>query len=111
MKQLDTLPWTASKSVINVVADGISNIGHLAWVDRDIALARGITVNGLIMARGSAVEVLSGYFEREVIGGPTAFLQVSTSNEEFAEAMLRKMLLEMAHLRQPTAQASIWPVE
>ncbi len=111
MNQLDALPWTASKSVINVVADGISNIGRMAWVDRDIALTRGITVNGLIMGRGSAIEVLSGYFQREVIGGSAAFLQVSTSNEEFAEAMLRKMLLEMARLRQPTAQASIWPVE
>jgi len=101
MNQLDTLPWEASKSVINVVADGISNIGHLAWVDRDIALARGITVNGLIMARGSAIEVISRYFRREVIGGPTSFIQVSTSKEDFADAMLRKILLEMVRLRQP----------
>ncbi len=105
MKQLDTLPWVTSKSVINVVADGISNIGRLAWVDRDIALTRGITVNGLIMARGSAIEVLSGYFQREVIGGPAAFLQVSVSNDDFANAMLRKILLEMVRLRQPRAAA------
>ncbi len=105
MKQLDTLPWVTSKSVINVVADGISNIGRLAWVDRDIALTRGITVNGLIMARGSAIEVLSGYFQREVIGGPAAFLQVSVSNDDFANAMLRKILLEMVLLRQPRAAA------
>ena len=101
MKQLDTLPWKAGKSVINVVADGISNIGRVATVDRDAALARGFTVNGLIMARGSAIEVLSRYFQREVIGGPASFLQVSTSNEGFAKAMLRKILLEMVRLRQP----------
>ena len=103
LKQLDTLPWVASKSVINVVADGISNIGRLAWVDRDIALARGVTVNGLIMARGKAIPVLSRYFKREVIGGPAAFLQVSVSNDDFANAMLRKILLEMVRLRLPDA--------
>ena len=105
MKQLETLPWKATHSVLNVVADGISNIGRVATVDRDAALARGITVNGLIMGRGSAIEVLSRYFRREVIGGPTSFVQVSTRNEDFADAMLRKMLLEMVRLRQPRTVA------
>ncbi len=100
MDRLDALPWPASQSVVNVVADGISNIGRVATVDRDAALAQGITVNGLIMARGSAIEVLSRYFRREVIGGPTSFLQVSTSAEDLANAMLRKMLLEMVRLRR-----------
>ncbi len=111
MKQLNTLPWEASKTVINVVANGVSNIGRLAWVDRDIALARGITVNGLIMARGSAIDVLSRYFQREVVGGPAAFLQLSVSNDDFANAMLRKMLLEMVRLRQPRAAAGEVAVE
>ena len=106
MKQIDALPWPATKSVINVVADGISNIGRLAMVDRNIAVARGITVNGLIMARGSAIEVISRYFEREVIGGPAAFIQVSDGNDDFANAMLRKILLEMVRLRGPGLSAS-----
>lgn len=101
VQQMRVLPWRASKQVINIVGDGISNIGHLTSVDRDAALALGITVNGLIMARGSAIRVLSGYYRREVIGGPTAFLQVSLSNEDFAEAMLRKMTMEMVRLRTP----------
>ncbi len=105
MNQLETLPWKPTHSVVNVVADGISNIGRVATVDRDAALARGITVNGLIMARGSAIEVISRYFRREVIGGPTSFVQVSTRNEDFADAMLRKMLLEMVRLRRPTTLA------
>ena len=97
--QHEHLPWPATQRVINVVADGISNIGRVASVDRDRALKRGITINGLIMGRGSAIEVLSRYFKREVIGGPSAFVQVSRSNDDFAEAMLRKMLLEMVRLR------------
>jgi Protein of unknown function (DUF1194) len=99
IKELEHLPWPATQRVINVVADGVSNIGRVATVDRDRAIKRGITVNGLIMGRGSAIEVLSRYFKSEVIGGPSAFMQVSRSNEEFAEAMLRKMLLEMVRLR------------
>jgi hypothetical protein len=105
MKQLETLPWAAGQSVLNVVADGISNIGRVATVDRDAALARGITVNGLIMARGSAIGVMSRYFRREVIGGPTSFVQVSVSNEDFARAMLRKIVLEMVRLRRPRITA------
>ena len=58
------------------------------------------------MARGSAIEVISRYFQREVIGGPAAFLQVSAGNEDFANAMLRKILLEMVRLRQPSVSAS-----
>ena len=101
MEQIETLPWAASQSVINVVADGISNIGRVATVDRDAALARGITITGLILARGSATGVLSRYFRRAVIGGPTTFVQVSDRNDDFANAMLRKIILEMVRLRQP----------
>jgi hypothetical protein len=108
MKQLDALPWPATKNVINVVADGISNIGRCARVDRNVAMARGITVNGLIMADGPAIDVLSRYFRREVIGGLGSFLELATSNDQFAAAMLRKILLEMARLREPNATQISW---
>lgn len=105
LQQLEHLPWAASQQVINVVADGISNIGRVASVDRDLALARGVTVNGLIMARGSAIEVMTRYFRREVIGGSSSFVQVSSSPQDFAVAMLRKMLLEIVRLREPPPAA------
>ncbi len=105
MNQLDELPWPATRSVINVVADGISNIGRLPMIDRNIALERGITINGLVMARGSAIEVVSRYFEREVIGGPLSFVQVSEGTHDFANAMLRKIVREMVRLRAPTVSA------
>ena len=99
-EQMHTLPWWASKKVINMVGDGVSNIGRIASIARDETLAAGITINGLVMARGKAVRPLSAYYRREVIGGPTAFLQLSHSNGDFAAAMLRKMTLEMVRLRQ-----------
>ncbi len=100
-EQMHALPWQASKLVINMVGDGISNIGRVASIARDEALASHITVNGLIMAQGDGVRVLSRYYRNEVIGGPTSFLQLSINNRDFAEAMLRKMTFEMARLRSP----------
>ena len=41
MNQLEVLPWRARERVINVVADGISNIGRVATVDRDAAVEQG----------------------------------------------------------------------
>lgn len=104
-EQMYTLPWWTSKKVINIVGDGVSNIGRIASIARDETVARGITINGLVMAQGKAIRVLSAYYRREVIGGPTAFLQVSRDNGDFARAMLRKMTLEMVRLRQPGAAA------
>ncbi len=105
--QLENLPWAASRQVINVVADGVSNIRRLAAVDRDDALARGITINGLVMAHGGAIERLAEFFRREVIGGPTAFLQVSSGRQDFAAAMLRKMVFEIVRLRDPGPTTTI----
>jgi len=100
-KQLDVLPWETDRQLINMVGDGRSNIGQVAVVDRDVAIARGITINALISAQGSAIRVLSAYFREEVIGGPSAFVQITKNNGDFAQAMLRKMLLEMSQHQAP----------
>ncbi len=98
--QLAVAPWFGAKQVINLVADGVSNIGHVAMVDRDRAVGQGITVNGLVQGRGNAIEALRRYFRREVIGGPSAFVESATTNDDFADAMLRKMQLEIALLNR-----------
>lgn len=95
---LATAPYDAIRQVINIVADGTSNIGRLPSVARDAALAKDVTINALVMGQGSAVRVLTEYFEREVIGGPAAFVHHAPDTAAFAEAMLRKMVLEVARL-------------
>ena len=89
-------PYRPVRKLTNLVADGVSNIGRVARVGRDAALAEGIVINGLIMAQGSAIRVLTEYFEREVIGGPRAFVLPFPTYDAFADAMLRKMILEVA---------------
>jgi len=101
-EQMASLPWPADQRVINMVGDGISNIGRVAVVDRDAALEHGITINALVTAQGSAIRILKEYFRREVIGGPTSFVQLTNGDEDFADAMLRKMLLEIARLNGAT---------
>ena len=93
-----TAPFTAPWTALNIVSDGISNLGRVPMVDRDRALAEGMTVNALTFGRGSAEQVLRRYFERYVIGGPRAFVVSAVTPEQFAQATLRKMLLEIALL-------------
>ncbi|GHD39117.1 hypothetical protein GCM10017083_00610 [Thalassobaculum fulvum] len=93
---LDAAPFPATKRILNVISDGIDNFGREAFVDRDEALAHGITINGLVHARGSAIPIVERFFERQVIGGPYAFVLSTPTPESFTGAMLRKMLLEIA---------------
>ncbi len=97
--QFGRLPWRTAARVINVVADGVGNIRRMSAIDRDDALRRGVTINGLVMAHGAEAPRLVEYFRREVVGGPTSFVLVSHTAEGFAAAMLRKMVREIVLLR------------
>jgi hypothetical protein len=84
----------AQRRVIDVSGDGSNNDGRPVTAARDDAVAAGITVNGLPI-----VEVephLDEYFRRNVIGGPGAFVEVARDTDAFAEAVRRKLLLEVA---------------
>jgi hypothetical protein len=86
---------TAGRKVIDVSGDGSNNDGRDVTAARDDAVAAGITVNGLPI-----VEVEPGldeYYRRNVIGGPGAFVVVARDIGSFAEALLRKLLVEVAY--------------
>ena len=95
---LDAAPFFGSKQVINIISDGVDNFGRFPMVDRDLAMDKGITINGLVQARGEAVGVIKDFFRRQVIGGPSSFVQAAGRGEDFNRAMLRKMMLEIAAL-------------
>ena len=98
VERLDRAPFFGSKQVVNIISDGVDNFGRFPMIDRDLALDRGITINGLVQARGAAVGIIKDYFKRQVIGGPSSFVQAAGKGEDFNRAMLRKMLLEVAAL-------------
>jgi hypothetical protein len=90
------------RKVIDLSADSAANFSGLSIAEgRAIALAAGITINGLAIAcrhcsgRPIAYD-LEDRFAREIIGGPGSFVVSAESRENFAEAVRRKLLLEIA---------------
>jgi len=92
------------RKVIDISGDGPNNEGGPVESARDSVLARGIIVNGLpLMTQDEgyfggtwSIPDLDRYYEACVIGGPGAFVLPVTSWERFAEAVRRKLVLELA---------------
>jgi len=94
MRILAQSPFTATRRTIDVSGDGRNNIGRPAHMARDEAVREGITINGLpILAVEPYVDTF--YFEN-VIGGPGAVMVPADSYESFGEAILKKLIIEIA---------------
>src|SRR3546814_7226878 len=48
VRMLREAPFPTTRRIINVIGDGIDNFGGDAFIDRALALAQDITINGLI---------------------------------------------------------------
>jgi uncharacterized ParB-like nuclease family protein len=87
-------PFQGMRRVIDISGDGSNNRGRPAASARDDAVRAGIAINGLpILEREPQ---LKGYFSEHVIGGPGAFVIAAESYQTFAEAILKKLIREMA---------------
>lgn len=90
------------RRVIDVSGDGPNNSGMPIRRARDMVLARGIIINGLpLMTRdgmGSQwhLDDLDVYYRECVIGGPGSFVIPVTGWDQFALAVRRKLILELA---------------
>jgi hypothetical protein len=87
-------PFTATRRTIDVSGDGANNIGRPASLARDEAVRDGITINGLPIL--SVEPDLDHYYFENVIGGPGAIMVPADSYESFAEAILKKLIQEIA---------------
>ncbi len=87
-------PFTATRRTIDVSGDGANNIGRPAALARDEAVRYGITINGLPIL--SVEPDLDHYYFENVIGGPGAIMVPADSYESFAEAILKKLIQEIA---------------
>ena len=86
-------PFTATRRTIDVSGDGANNIGRPARIARDEAVRDGITINGLPIL--SVEPDLDTYYFENVIGGPGAVMVPADSYESFAEAILKKLIIEI----------------
>lgn len=89
--RLRSAPYATSRSVMNILANGIDNVQDETddgvGRSRDRALDRGFTINGL--ALGSDAEVVQ-YFRSNVIGGRGAFVMELSDPNEAGEIMMEK---------------------
>src|SRR5262245_42492170 len=84
----------AGRRVIDVSGDGTNNRGRPVNEARDDAVRAGVSINGLpILALDPD---LDQYYLHNVIGGPGAFVVAAASYETFAEAILKKLVTEIA---------------
>ncbi|MEA2905898.1 MAG: hypothetical protein QOI12_3285 [Alphaproteobacteria bacterium] len=107
--QLARSPFEAPRRTIDLSGDGTNNAGREVRLARDDALAKGITINGLVIL--SDVQVpwnaehtnppggLETYYRDNVIGGPGAFVMVAEDFQSFGRAIIKKMIAEIAELR------------
>ncbi len=95
--------FSSTRRVIDISGDGPNNQGPGVEAARDAVLARGIVINGLpiVLKYGTPagffeIPDLDAYYEDCVIGGFGAFIVSVRAPEEFASAIRRKMVMEIA---------------
>lgn len=99
------------RKVIDVSGDGPQRNGKPLELVRQLTIAKGITINALVVVSegggypGPRGEPLTEHYANDVIGGMGAFMMTARSGEEFAEAILRKLILEVADAR-PTGHVA-----
>ena len=111
MAQLERAPFEAARRTIDVSGDGTNNAGRDVKLARDEALAKGVTINGLVILSDHPLSWnaehtnppggLDKYYETNVIGGPGAFVMVAENHDSFGQAIAKKMIAEIAWLAPP----------
>jgi hypothetical protein len=110
MAQLDRAPYDARRRVIDVSGDGDNNTGRDVTAARNEAVAKGITINGLVILTQRQTSPnpehtnehtnprggLANYYRDNVIGGPGAFVMVAENYSSFGDALVKKLIAEIA---------------
>lgn len=105
---IETNTIDGHRKVIDLSADSANSYsGPLIETARDEAVAAGITINGLailcrICSGRASYYDLEDAFARRIIGGPGSFVVTADGNTSFAEAVRRKLVLEIAGNLPPT---------
>jgi hypothetical protein len=106
MSQLERAPFRGVRRTIDVSGDGTNNSGRDVTVARDEALAKGVTINGMVILSDSPLPWnpehtnppggLDAYYRNNVIGGAGAFVMVAENHNSFGQAIVKKMIAEIA---------------
>jgi hypothetical protein len=107
---------TSIGGTIDISGDGTHNSGRDVTVARDEAVAQGVTINGLVILSDRPMAWnpehthppggLVNYFRNNVIGGPGAFVVTAENFEAFGQAIVKKMIAEIAEAPQTPKPAA-----
>ena len=91
---LRTNLFEGRRKVIDVSGDGRTNQGSNPARARDDAVAEGITINGLAILNEDAL--VDRHYLANVIGGTGSFVMQADDYEDFARAIVEKLIKEIA---------------
>jgi len=110
-------PYEAPRRTIDVSGDGTNNSGRDVGLARDEALAKGVTINGLVILSDRPMAWnpehtnppggLAEYYRTNVIGGPGAFVLVAEDFNSFGQAIVKKLIAEIAEWRPARAPQAV----
>jgi hypothetical protein len=116
MEMLARAPFESARRVIDISGDGTHNSGRGLLAAREDALAKGVTINGLVILSERPLPWnpehtnppggLAKYFQDNVIGGPGAFVTVAESFKSFGEALISKLIAEIAVAPAPSTNGA-----
>jgi hypothetical protein len=111
MGVLSHAPYQATRRTIDVSGDGTNNSGRDVMLARDEAVAQGVTINGLVILSDRPMAWnpehtnppggLANYYRTNVVGGPGAFVVVAEDFNSFGQAIVKKLIAEIAELVPP----------
>ncbi len=110
-------PYEPTRRTIDISGDGTNNAGRDVTLARDEAIAQGATINCLVILSETPLAWnpdhtnppggLDNYYRHNVIGGPGAFVLAAENFNSFGEAIIKKLIAEVAQAREePPRQAA-----
>jgi hypothetical protein len=115
MARLERAPFQAHRRTIDVSGDGTNNSGRDVAAARDDALSKGVTINGLVILTEQPLSWsadhtnppggLEAYYRNNVVGGPNSFVMVAENFNTFGQAILNKLVAEVASADHPRQAA------
>jgi hypothetical protein len=104
--QFTRAPFSAERQTIDVSGDGTNNAGRDVAQARNDAVHLGITINGLVILSETPMPWnpehtnppggLTKYYRDNVTGGPGSFVIEAKDFNSFGEAIVKKMIAEIA---------------
>lgn len=94
---LDDFATNVSNRIIDLSANGTNNDGIPVQWSRRRAVEKGYTINAIAIpayTRGIKYD-LTSYFAQNVVGGPNAFVIAPATKRDYAEALRRKLVVEV----------------